>query len=106
AEAVVEAADAGGGGAEGGAQMGEVEVADRDHGRGGLQLAPEIVGPHRIVEDVLGVGGEAEGHLRQAGGQPSDAGGHGREVRVQVFDASAAYLQREQQCLVDVSGGR
>src|SRR5262249_35489096 len=84
------------------AQVVQVEVADGDDAGRIAQLAAQVVGPHAVVEDVLGTGGKAVRYPREARCQPGDGAGIAGERRVQMAEVPAAHLDGQRQRLVDV----
>src|SRR5699024_5182040 len=86
-QAVVDAVHPVGGAAEGALQVGQVVVADRDHAGGVGEAAFERYRVDRLVEDVLGVRGEAVPDAGDRCCHARHGSGHRGEVGVQVDQA-------------------
>ena len=63
-------------------------------------------GIHRLMEDVLGVGGHGVGDAGQGRGDPCDPARQGREVRVQVRDGVPACLTSQLHALSHLVTGK
>ena len=86
------------------AQVLQIVVAHRDHGRCIAQLPSQIVRPDALMEEVLGVCSEAVRQSGEARGEPRHGCGCAGEMCVQVANAFQQRLASKQRRLADVAG--